>query len=854
MAGVLMLCLALVVGGCTSSGGGKTADLPDGEKPVGKVAVGAKDAWSEADLGLADTTAVTLRADAALLYGSAGQRGERLAVAEAASGELRWVRQPGETVERPAGGVKNAVELSTGHGAWFGHQGELLTAGKGEDWTVIAPYQTGHDGPRGVLALSGRDGTVVWKRELSVSAEQGEVRLLDADERRVLVALRDGEDKLTSFGLDAAKGERLWQIKDRWVYALAGDTALGVRTPQSRWEPGKGADKSMGRLYGVDAASGTERWVHGMERYRDASLRSVVPGRVVMNAELVDKERRSQYEDTVGIVIDTGTGREVRREKDTYRQCASDAGLLACALREEELVTVRAGRSTKPASAERGRLNGLSPSVAHGDRVYLSGKRDVDGKQRDRFAVVDRAGNPVLDEADGVPLAASATRLALRTDAGGDRAARAERKGLVVVRPVGVDGKEPKEPSRPAKPKRADLAWEKEPLWSLDLEAEDGPRRTEDGARGPLTSLRQSWLHGGTVVLYGRAPAKEGERYSYDGRLLGLDARTGKERWRVDADNSLPDGIRPQRFGSAQLVDVQGGLVLLSYEQKKNGAPGEGVAAVSVKDGSVRWTHELDGGMAVRLVDTDGERFAVTRSRREGNRTVATAAEVYDLDSRRRLMSASGHEAEGLAGDTLVTHRTKLPYWNGSRTDVADVVGFDATSGTSRWKLSDRYRRAEVARVVDGAVVTNHATGAAVLDPKSAEELATVNARVQRCHGDGEPLLVCGSDHERDVAYPVSVELRAGKATVRELPHLPGDFGSGGSTPEVIGRMFFTPVRDDSRSKNNRFGVLDARGREINDELPGKPVALSKKQVLRVTEHSAGTRDAVVTVLLHTRT
>lgn len=435
-AAVVALCLTLVVGSCTS--GSKTAELPDGEKPGRQVTVGKKNAWTESDLGMARVEAVTFREDAALMY---ARSGGRLAVAEAKTGEPRWARGPGEPLERSTSDSTDAMVLSADYGGWLGHDGELLTVGRGRDWAVIAPYEVKNGGPRGVVALSGRDGSVLWQRELARKGEKGKVRLLDADERRVLVALyAKYDDGLRSFGLDAAKGERLWQAKDEWVYELAGDTALGLREPAPGWEPHHESSSGQGRLFGVDATSGTERWAHRDGRYGNPTIRAAVPGRAALNVEVEAGSKRSGSEHIVGVVIDTGTGREVHRDKSGFYPCAADTGLLACTTSDDELVTVRAGRNTKPATAERSPAKELGPVAVHQDRIYLSGERRDGDREQHRYAAVDRAGNPVLEEADGTLLAASEAQVALQTspDAGRSTSRAKKAANSVVVRPVAV--------------------------------------------------------------------------------------------------------------------------------------------------------------------------------------------------------------------------------------------------------------------------------------------------------------------------------------------------------------------------------------------------------------------------------
>lgn len=141
----LALCLALLVGACTSNA--STAELPDGEEPVRQVTVGAKNAWTGADLGIDEADPVVFRENAALMH---GRSGGRLAVAEAETGEARWVRDRGEPLERSTSGTRGATVLSRDHGGWLGHDGQLLTVGKGKDWAVIAPYELArkNEGPQ----------------------------------------------------------------------------------------------------------------------------------------------------------------------------------------------------------------------------------------------------------------------------------------------------------------------------------------------------------------------------------------------------------------------------------------------------------------------------------------------------------------------------------------------------------------------------------------------------------------------------------------------------------------------------------------------------------------------------------
>jgi hypothetical protein len=155
-----------------------------------------------------------------------------------------------------------------------------------------------------------------------------------------------------------------------------------------------------------------------------------------------------------------------------------------------------------------------------------------------------------------------------------------------------------------------------------------------------------------------------------------------------------------------------------------------------------------------------------------------------------------------------------------------DLIAYGASDGERKWRLGDRYREPELLHDEGGAtIVVGTPDGGAVLDRATGRELARTHTPLLRCDGDGDALIVCesgkagpGTDGGRRA---VTIQTRDGVTKVRDL------LETGFLTRYGAIGNWFTAIRPATRSRSGsapeRFLVLDAEGREISADLPGRP-------------------------------
>ncbi|AXK35118.1 hypothetical protein DVA86_23185 [Streptomyces armeniacus] len=802
----------LAATGCTGQDDGGQSD----EENTGKaVALSEAQVWSgESALGVESAEGVAFRGDDAVVLGRDGELG----VVDADSGTPRWRRNDGDLAAEARlrfrlGDDKKHTVLDGGTpGNTAGMDGRPLITGEGERWSVLARYR-GEDG-RGVVALSGDDGRPRWRTELpaqdggdSHSTPGDDIRLLAADARTALVAVApEDSTEVVTYALDAADGRVLWKREGAWVYDFAGgDTVLGERPAAGDFDPSSGQRDERGWVMALDARSGKEKWSLKTAHpgYR---LRGAVEGRAVVAAQDGPSE-------PAALVLDTTTGRKTSGLKYGKYTCREDAGarLLACAAAADKgLLTLRAGKGGKPVQSTVSSEELLSVDAVHAERVYLEGGlvTGLSGKTR-------REGLP------GRTLAVSDRHAAFETGDGGTGGT-----GPLKVFRVSAGGEAPDEPEGPGKASVRPLSFTEEPEWTVT--SATGSETRVNGPEKDRLELREvsDVRLVGDVLVYSGGTRQVG--YA-GGRLAGLDAATGKLRWTVDGDDlgeghhllPVPDAAGDHRM---PVVATGGSHVLVSYYP---GTGRDGVAAVSVKDGSVAWKRDVAGGDGGTVRAADAHSYAVESSTTGGgdeNKTWDYTVRVYDLKSGELTATRKGVREPHLYDGTVVAS-VQQPK---SRDANTDVVAFTAKTGKEKWRLGDRYRDPAVVHVAGGAAVITHAAGTAVVGTATGRELARTPGQAAGCHGDG-PLIVCQAGLQSTGLHPVTVELTKSasrvSAKVRGLPSL-----TGPASYTAVDDRFFRRAGT-SAGEAEPVATVDARGRKAAGELPGLPVALDDDRV-----------------------
>lgn len=117
--------------------------------------------------------------------------------------------------------------------------------------------------------------------------------------------------------------------------------------------------------------------------------------------------------------------------------------------------------------------------------------------------------------------------------------------------------------------------------------------------RQPLLSIDSSPVMAGTTIVLGVASFEQGIRktdYTFRGSIVGIDARTGHERWRVyTTENDATAGAGVSVWSSAA-VDRRRKLVFIgtgqTYEQPAS-PRGDSVIAIDYRTGKVAWVHQF---------------------------------------------------------------------------------------------------------------------------------------------------------------------------------------------------------------------------------------------------------------------
>ncbi|MFC5748784.1 PQQ-binding-like beta-propeller repeat protein [Actinomadura rugatobispora] len=799
--------------------------LPDGEKRPRPLSFSGKPMWDERKLGLERVAGLELVGDTAVVAGDAAGGGSRLAAVDVRTGAPRWTAGS----DQPLRGGDGAVpDRGFGYLAekLRGVTGRPVVYGDANDWTVLVQYVRGDQNREtelGAVALSGKDGSVRWRHALvrPASGEKGRddrdrrIRLLAADPRIVLVSVesKDATD-LETVALDPSTGRELWRSDAGWAHRITGDVVLGETRgadapPSSSYVWGE--KRRDTDVFALDLRTGRQLWdLHGASE--NSHLLAAAGGTAVL--QVTERPPGWQYDRTRTVLLDAATGRPAQGSPKAEGSaspirdlsgCADDGRtLIACSALYGKIVTIRPGAGRAPVLTEKrpfGEDTMAHVDLVRQDRIFVRGSGI--GGRPERHAVVDRAANRLGAAPPGTVAAVSPTAVAFRVQRPG-RSATSTSSGIVVhAAAVGAKPAEPAAPGRPTlQPPRIDAA----PLWT----AWAGPASPQPGDRDTgLSSLISLDLAGDALVYRGR------EREGDDRRLVVADAATGKVRWSVREGASLGGGAKARLTGALHLVNSGGErLALVHYEAGGE----EGIAALALKDGRVRWKQPVAaGGRWTLLGGADDRTFAVAVS--GGDRPGETVA--YATGSRRELWRERGVEPVSVAGDLVIAAKENR------KGDALDLIAYGASDGKRRWNLAGRYPEPELLHDGGGrTVVVKTAEGGAVLDRATGRELARTNTPLARCDGDTDELIVCQAGADRPVSQAadraVTIRTTGGATRILELLET-GTLARYGA----IGQWFFAVQPGGSGSgQDDRHLVLDGEGRQVAAGLPGRPAAI----------------------------
>lgn len=831
----------LATAACTSGSDGAPPDSTFSDRAL----------WRTDALGMPEPKHTMVVGDTVLLDGDAPKGGPRTIAVDAATGEVRWTLTDGHPVLGGGGAVPD-------HGGTFR---EPLVTGErtGDDWTLLIPYvlpRTERGAPeRGLAAVSGADGRMLWKTRLVKAGEATSDiagRVVGAHDALAVLAMPSSGDPSDQrvVAVDLKTRKKLWERSGLLAYAVAGETVVAT----TRYPSDASAEQAqtVRSVVGLNAKNGATRWSRKPEG-RKAELVAATDQLTVFTQENEDG--------SVGdaTVLDSTSGAE-RYRVDQASSCDQDAdGLIACLRsRPGDLTVFEPDSGDRVTDAKRvGEKDGSSElaGVWNG-RVGVSSERP--DEDQPRHLLVDRDGGRLADELPGRPVALSPDYAAF-TVAVDPPESEDRWEATTAIHRAG-EGSGSRKPAAD-EPTTKPLGYDAKPLWSGATRSYpvSGAKDRELGV-ADIVDVR---LVGDTLVYAGRPESEEDT--SDRTTLVAVDLETGEPRWKVSDGDALGGGRTADPRRGLQLVGPAGQeRLLISYQAARG--PG-GVAALSVADGELDWTvpYEFDERSSLPGSgpwQADAERFFVQRQPSQGDGRVGESGEfevelgepmtiAYDAATRDELWRAPGFRIASLAGERVVGERD------------GTVVSLDARTGKQVWAANGP---SEVAPDQGGpsdtrpAVVVSVPDGIAVLDTATGRELARVGALEPDCSGTAEPLLVCRSGDPGN-GYALVVEVTAdggGKSPkARVTPVLdrrPVKAYQAAGAVVVVAEKSGPGAPPEVRKQGLRYLMRDGAGRPLaEDPLPGGLLALNDTHAVFVAEVDKSTYAGEQRLTVHRR-
>lgn len=359
-----------------------------------------------------------------------------------------------------------------------------------------------------------------------------------------------------------------------------------------------------------------------------------------------------------------------------------------------------------------------------------------------------------------------------------------------------------------------------EPLWSHH----DIPR---------MKVVEYFAIHDDSALVFG------GDGVHPMDQLAIVDAATGRTRWAIDGSKfpRLRGGGGASFWQSYQSIAPRivgkgdDWSVIVEY-YKQAGGDRFGLAALSGKDGRVRWkTPPIDLAHAdttlLRVVDVDNQIALVER---ESDGTTSTIA--IDVSNGRTLWDVPDVFPRGISDGVVLGEIPKQSDGTSPVDGIQErtVVALDAKTGRQLWGLSDRYPRSVVKLVAGGATVVRipgrvkGSTRTLVVETGSGDMLAELKLTAgDLCHSDRTTLIACLTDQtpHRLVTY----HLRDHTAGI-SAHETPDQFVRG----VWSGRIFMSATWA-STGKS-----YDRSGNPIDKKLPGTPALISDQYAVFYTE------------------
>lgn len=305
-----------------------------------------------------------------------------------------------------------------------------------------------------------------------------------------------------------------------------------------------------------------------------------------------------------------------------------------------------------------------------------------------------------------------------------------------------------------------------------------GPRLWSGTDGGPFPVVTSGIVHGNSIVLLG------GDDANWEDRLAVVDAATGRLNWQVRNLDKLPNGagaelwvpIAPQwPFVAGSGADW---TLLVEYIRDNCEHPSGfcqnsptqlteefGVAALSGRDGSVRWSTPLVAAVPsespaadrdptstlVAASDTTAIVSVYDRPRYSTDPASPPTTVALDVTTGKQVWKRSGVTPQLLAGDTVLAWLASTPP-NTGRRQAQTLVVLDSTTGKLRWRWPERLLPGgPIVAAGNTAVIPTIAAGrisTLVIDLEKGREVATdLDDNEGSCAADdtsgGQPFVAC---------------------------------------------------------------------------------------------------------------
>jgi hypothetical protein len=360
-----------------------------------------------------------------------------------------------------------------------------------------------------------------------------------------------------------------------------------------------------------------------------------------------------------------------------------------------------------------------------------------------------------------------------------------------------------------------------------------------------------------------------------DFRLTAVDAATGRQHWSIEEFSPLLGGdgsilFRPVISDEPLLIagPPEDFLVFVHYyhdygdcthptgwcprDDDEPSRAEQGVAALSGKDGSVRWmtpviTRDETRDMTMELFGADEDLLLVGSVDRDRNLDTLSTLALNTSDGQRRWQHP-GVEAGLIAGGTVIG---RIPSTSDDVTlEPSDmlhsgaVVAIDAISGDRRWDLSQRFAMSAPSSAAGDLVVVEAVQhGEELREPLAVEaatgrEVARLGDFSIGCASDAHSLIACiesrGTD---DSLVTFQLDERKVRVSRRTIPD-PGEYRSVSIYGMWRGRVFVGDVAISDRPGFHL--VVDRSANVLTERVPGQIVAISDSYAIFRTNDDDG--------------